>query len=130
MPQMLNCARCKLSREGDERLMRAPYCEQCGAIMWQGDAKAATSPHVAELPPPTIKLRRMTARRTWAPCLVQMTLRESARTDRVRTLLLLSLVGLLGVGYTAFAMILSFNSSISQPDPSRFPAKIRVAAAP
>src|SRR5215813_2953539 len=81
MAYTLNCAHCKLSREADEQLTRVPYCELCGALLWQGDPKAATRPHVAESPPPTSKLRPTPARRTWAPGLVQMALRESARTD-------------------------------------------------
>src|SRR5262245_20811996 len=124
MAHTLNCAGCKLSREADEQLTRVPYCELCGALLWQGDPKAAMRPHVAKSPPPTSKLRPTPVRRTRAPGLVQTTLRESARTERATTLLLLSLVGLLGVGYTAFAMVLNFNSSLGQPDRSKLPAKI------
>src|SRR5215813_4197603 len=91
MAYRLNCAHCKLSREADEQLTRVPYCELCGALLWQGDPKAATRPHVAESPPPTSKLRPTPARR--APGLVHAARRDSARTERATTLLLLSLVG-------------------------------------
>jgi hypothetical protein len=57
-------------------------------------------------------------------------LAESPRTDGPTTLLLLALIGLLGVGYTAFAMVLNTNSSESQVAASKPPAKIRVAAEP
>ena len=130
MSSSLNCARCKVSRKADdERLSRAPYCDYCGALLWQGDPKAVTLPAaVAHSPSPTCG-----SRRTWAPGIVsplRSVLAQSTPTDRTTTLLLLSLIGLLGVGYTAFAMAVNMNVSFSQHARSKPPAKVRVAAAP
>jgi hypothetical protein len=119
MASWLNCPRCNLAREADdERLTRPVYCEQCGALLWQGNVAEQPLPAVGDdSPAPTYRLKLMPAEPADMEPIELPRPRPSVvflePEPRGPSLvpILCTLLALMGVGYVAFVGIMAVKSS-------------------